>query len=44
MKKKTNFDGKVRSNSTITANKAKHVEAEKKLNSHITFYIKLIID
>ena len=43
--KKINFDEKLRQiNNEATSNKAKHVEAEKKLNDHITSYTKLIND
>lgn len=31
-------------NNSVTSNKARHKETEKKLNDHITSYIKLIND
>ena len=40
--KKKNNNNKI--NNSVTSNKARHKETEKKLNDHITSYIKLIND
>ena len=46
--KMTKFDEKKKINNkinnSVTSNKARHKETEKKLNDHITSYIKLIND
>ena len=43
--KMTKFDEKqIKINNSVTSNKARHKETEKKLNDHITSYIKLIND
>lgn len=46
--KMTKFDEKKKNNNkinnSVTSNKARHKETEKKLNDHITSYIKLIND
>ena len=42
--KMTKFDEKQIKINSVTSNKARHKETEKKLNDHITSYIKLIND